>query len=30
MWARKIPEEKTIETKPFKADPIRHDIRRVI
>ena len=30
MWARKILEEKTIETKPFKADPIRHDIRRVI
>jgi len=24
------PTSSTIETKPFKADPIRHDIRRVI
>jgi|DEB0MinimDraft_3_1074331.scaffolds.fasta_scaffold26803_3 hypothetical protein len=27
MWARKIPEERTIETKPFKDDPIGHGIK---
>ena len=30
MWARKIPEGRNIERKPFKGDPIKHDITRII